>query len=110
MCKKMGDCDLKVNDIKKSSSGLPIMKFYSPLQFLLKTGETAGHSNRRSLPSEPEGNKYNDFIIRSQIVNPELPVYHDNYWEAFLVKPGKKVVLKGSVSIKHKDGKAVYRK
>jgi len=110
MCKKMGDCDLKVNDIKEKQLRLAdneiLLTFTVPFE---NRGKQQAIVIDGLFRLEPEGNKYNDFIIRSQIINPELPVYHDNYWEAFLVKPGKKVVLKGSVSIKHKDGKAVYR-
>jgi len=110
MCKKMGDCDLKVNNIKDKQ--LRLIENEILLTFTLPFAN-AGKQQAIVIDGlfrlEPEGRKYNDFVVRSQIINPELPVYHDNYWEAFLVKPGKKVLLKGSVSIKHKDGKTVYR-
>ena len=54
---------------------------------------------------EPEGDKYKEFFIESRVFNPDLPLYPDGYWEAFLVKPKKMVWLNSEITIAFKDGR-----
>lgn len=105
LCKLTGDCNLNIPEIKdktfyKSNDEI-FLSFDVPF---VNSGKQQAIVIDCSLNIQPEGNKYDKFNILSSIINPELPEYPDGYVEAFLVKPGKEVLLNCRVVFSLKEG------
>jgi len=106
----MGDCNLTLNvhEIQektlKTSKEAILLNFKIPFD---NTGKQQAIILDGVFRLQPEGDKYDKFDISSRLLNPEFPVYHDNYWEAFLLKPGEKLWLKGKIKVDFKDKTAL---
>jgi len=108
LCKSMGDASLCLNTEDMKDRFMLFRHNRLSLKFSLPF-ENRGKQQAIIIDGimrvQPEGDAYNDMIIESKVFNRELPLYPDGYWEAFLVKPGKKVWVEGAVDISFKDGR-----